>query len=51
MAAIVYERSGYVSTREYSCPSLVRQGRLMRVVRHRALVSREGGRHVHEQST
>ena len=40
MAAFVYERIDFVSTKEYSCPSWVRQGKLMRVVRHRALGSR-----------
>ena len=34
MAAFVYERIDFVSTKEYSCPSWVRQGKLMRVVRH-----------------
>ena len=34
MAAFVYERIDFVSTKEYSCPSWVRQGKLIRVVRH-----------------
>ena len=51
MAAFVYERINFVSTKEYSCPSWVRQDKLMRVVRHRALETREGGRRVHKQST
>ena len=37
MAAFVYERIDFVSTKEYSCPLWVRQGKLMRVVRHRTL--------------
>ena len=32
MAAFVYERIDFVSTKEYSCQSWVRQGKLMRVV-------------------
>ena len=51
MAAFVYERIDFVSTKDYSCPSWVRHGKLVRVVRHRALGSREGGRHVHKWST
>ena len=47
MAAFVYERIDFVSTKEYSCPSWVRQGKLMRVARHRAFGSREGGQRVH----
>ena len=33
MAAFVYEMIDFVSTKEYSCPSWVRQGKLMKVVR------------------
>ena len=51
MAAFVYERIDFVSTKECSRPSWVRHGKLMRVVRHRALGSREGGRRVHKRST
>ena len=40
MAASVYERIDFVSTKEYSCPSWVRQSKCMRIVRHRALGSR-----------
>ena len=32
MAAFVYERIDFVSTKEYTCPSWVRRGKLMRVV-------------------
>ena len=49
MAAFVYERIDFVSTKEYSCPSWVSQGKLMRVVRHRVLGSWEGGRRVHKR--
>ena len=51
MAAFVYERIDFVSTKEYSCPRWVRRGKLMRVVRHRALGSQEDGRCVHKRST
>ena len=51
MAAFVYERIDFVSTKEYSCPLWVRQGKIMRVVCHRALGSREDGRRVHKRST
>ena len=51
MAAFVYERSDFVSTKEYSYPLCVRQGKFMRVVRHRALGSLEGGRRVYKRST
>ena len=48
MAAFVYERIDFVSTKE---SSWVLQGKLMRVVRHRVLGSWEGGRRVHKRST
>ena len=37
MAAFVYESSDFGPTKEYSCLSWVRQGKLMRNVCHRAL--------------